>query len=60
MSASVGQQVDRTFSAVGRHWTGLQGVKTHEAESQDLAQFSEAFGCCESIRVKTGHCRARF
>jgi hypothetical protein len=59
MTAPVGREVDRTLSAVGRHWTGLQGVKTHETESQDLAQFSEAFGCCQSMGVKRGHCRSR-
>lgn len=41
MTALVGEEVDETVSTVGRLWTGLPCVETHEAEGQELAEFSE-------------------
>ena len=41
MTALVGGTVERTLSNVGRYFTGLPCVKTHEARSQDLGNFVE-------------------
>jgi hypothetical protein len=42
MTALVRQEVDQTVSAVGGERTGFAGVKTDEAEGQDLADFRDA------------------
>jgi hypothetical protein len=40
MTALGGQDVKRTIFAVGRYWTGLSRLETHEAKSQDIGNLS--------------------
>lgn len=42
-SALVGREVKRTFSEVRRFSTGLPGLQTREADSQDFGDFDQMF-----------------
>lgn len=44
MTALVGREVKRTFSAVRRYFAGLPGTETHEAGRQDFGYLYEVLG----------------
>jgi hypothetical protein len=44
MTASVGREVERTFSGVARYLTGLASTETHEAGGQDVGDLFEPLG----------------
>ena len=45
MTALLADTVQRTFSGLGRKFTGLPCLKTHEPERQNFANLGNAFGC---------------
>jgi hypothetical protein len=56
MTAPVGRDVKRTFSAVGRLRTGLPGQCTLKAEGQQFANFRNACALVELLLIR-GHRR---
>jgi hypothetical protein len=44
MTALGGQDVKRTFFAVGKEWTGLPRPETHEAQGQNFGDFDNSAG----------------
>ena len=60
MTASVGREIERTFSRVARYLTGLASTEAHKAGRQNLSDLVEPFGVAEMGGVERIHRTTRY
>jgi hypothetical protein len=49
MTASVGREIERTFSRVARYLTGLASTEAHKAGRQNIGDLVEPLGGCHQV-----------